>query len=172
MMIQRSGAWPPHEPEIGPGVTSPSWRARSSNALTEEACHFRPPRGGRSCIRSNCWPISSSVRSGSAMAMPATRVISRSSGGRFGDRFIKDASAMRSRTRRCTPAPQALTWADSRRLFTVMQCVRKGSFAGVFYRSICSLVQRDGGGVWCIDTGEPTKRARGPAWPKRGNCGV
>ena len=71
----------------------------SSKALTDEACHLRPPRGGRSCIRSNCWPISMRVRSGSAMAMPATSVISRCSGGRFGDRLIKDASARRSRTR-------------------------------------------------------------------------
>jgi hypothetical protein len=45
--------WPAHDPGAGSGATRPSRRPRSSSALTEEACHLRPPRGVRSCMRSS-----------------------------------------------------------------------------------------------------------------------
>lgn len=51
---------------------SPKRRASSSKALTDDGCHFRPPRGGRSCISSNRVAIPRSDKSGSARAILAT----------------------------------------------------------------------------------------------------
>lgn len=54
---------------------SPNRKASSMSALTEEGCHFRPPRTGRSPIWSS-WPaMSRSDKVGSAMAIAATSFI-------------------------------------------------------------------------------------------------
>lgn len=75
----------------------------------------RPIAGRRAASAPASFPIAprsrAGVSSGSAMAMPATRVISRSSGGRRGDRLIKSAAAILSRTSRWT----------ARRSFSIVQ---------------------------------------------------
>jgi hypothetical protein len=77
---------------------SPNFSARSSRFLTEDAAHWRPPRGVRSRIASSWAPIARSDISGFAMAMPAAIIINRSSGGRRGVLSSSFASASRSRT--------------------------------------------------------------------------
>jgi len=77
---------------------SPERLARSSRFLTDDGAHLVPPRGVRSCNRSNWLAISRNVSPGLDAWMPVTSVIRRSSGSRGGDLRSSAASAIPSET--------------------------------------------------------------------------
>lgn len=76
--------------------------ARSSRFLTEDGDHFPLPRGVRSCRRSSWTAMSRRECAGFEAAMPATNVISRSSGRRGGNVLSKFAFARCSLTSHLT----------------------------------------------------------------------